>query len=77
MNQLTKDGLTGNSGFNVAGLGPAITHVSSNYAATKGKVFVSTRDMNWRRMTRALRAKENKVTTAQMKVRRMSPWSHP
>ena len=59
-NQLTKDGLTGNSGFAVEGLAPLITHISANYASTKGKVFVETRDMGWRRMTRVAAEKQGK-----------------
>ncbi len=52
INQLTKDGLTGNSGFGVEGLAPLIRHVNAPYAATRGKVFVETSDLGWRRMTR-------------------------
>lgn len=52
INQLTKDGLTGNSGFGVEGFGPLIRHVSAPYAATKGKVFVDDGDLGWERMPR-------------------------
>ena len=52
MNCLSKDGLTGNSGFGVDGLS-GIIHVSANYAATKDHVFVETEDMGWERIKRA------------------------
>lgn len=48
INQLTKDGLTGNSGFGVAGL----FHVNAPYAATKGLVFADDGDLGWERVTR-------------------------
>lgn len=57
-NQFTKDGLTGRSGFNVEGMSFAF-HVSANYAAMKG-VFVETKDMGWRRMTRVAAEKQGK-----------------
>lgn len=55
MNILTKDGLTGSSGLNVANLS-GIFHIIANYAAGAGRVFVLTRANqkvpNWKRMTR-------------------------
>jgi len=60
-NQLTKDGLTGRSGFNVEGMSLAF-HVSANYAATKGMVFVESEEecTNWERMTRVVAEKQGK-----------------
>jgi hypothetical protein len=47
-NELTEHGLTGNSGFAVAGL-PTCFHVNANHAANDGTVFVEHKD-HWRRM---------------------------
>lgn len=60
INSLTKDGLTGVSGFGVDGLAPLIWHVNASYASTKGKVFVSTKDMGWRRMSRVTAEKQGR-----------------
>lgn len=59
MNVLTKDGLTGNSGFGVLNM-PFATHVSASYAATKKKCFVASRNTDWRRMTLARAKKERR-----------------
>lgn len=61
-NQLTKDGLTGNSGLfpytsQTETGSKCFFHVSANYAATKGKVFVETRDMGWERVDKAVAIK--------------------
>lgn len=51
-NQLTKEGLTGGSGFGVESL-EGIWHLNANYAATEGHVFVETKDVEyieWRRV---------------------------
>ena len=47
-NELTEHGLTGNSGFSVAGLTTCF-HVNANYAANDGMVFVEHKD-HWRRI---------------------------
>lgn len=53
-NQFTKDGLTGNSGFNIEGLSD-IFHLSANYAATKGFVFVEVKEdrRDWERVKKS------------------------
>lgn len=65
-NILTKDGLTGNNGFNVLNL-PFIAHVSASYAAMNGNVFIETGEDNvpeWERVTleQAIKQKSKIIT---------------
>lgn len=59
-NKLTKNGLTGNSGFNVAGM-PAFHHISANYASNNGMVFVEHEDRyRWQRMPAKMAVEKKK-----------------
>lgn len=48
-NEITEDGLTGTHGY----VGDPPMHISANFAAGQGMVFVETDDMNWKRMKEA------------------------
>lgn len=61
-NELTEHGLTGRSGYLVNNI-PSAIHVSANYAAMDGNVFVETGEDNvpeWERVTLEQAIKEGK-----------------
>ena len=58
MNKLTKNGLTGDSGFAVCNF-PGAWHITANYAARRRGCFVVDKVQGWKRMTLYRARKEN------------------